>query len=49
MGDGAWLAGGVDEVMNPHILGRCLGHPIDMLRHAGRTVFIAGDSAATRE
>ncbi|HEY0491323.1 MAG TPA: ABC transporter ATP-binding protein [Telluria sp.] len=49
MGDGAWLAGGVDEVMNPHILGRCLGHPIDMLRHGGRTVFIAGGSKATRE
>lgn len=49
MGNGAWLAGRVDEVMDPHILGRCLGHPIEMLRHGGRTVFIAGDSAAPIE
>ena len=44
MGDGGWLAGSADEVMQPPTLGRCLGHPIDMLRHGGRTVFVAGDT-----
>ena len=47
MGDGSWLAGSVAEVMQPPILGRCLGHPIEMLRHGERTVFIAGDAATT--
>ena len=47
MGDGSWLAGSVDEVMQPPILGRCLGHPIEMLRHGERTVFIAGDAPTT--
>lgn len=47
MGDGSWLAGGVNEVMQPAILGRCLGHPIEMLRHGERTVFIAGDATTT--
>ena len=47
MGDGSWLAGSIGEVMQPPILGRCLGHPIDMLRHGERTVFIAGDATTT--
>ena len=47
MGDGSWLAGSVGEVMQPPILSRCLGHPIDMLRHGERTVFVAGDATTT--
>jgi iron complex transport system ATP-binding protein len=41
MGDGRWLAGSVDEVMRPEILSRCLGHPIETIRHGSRTIFIA--------
>ncbi|MCC6072600.1 ABC transporter ATP-binding protein [Massilia sp. GCM10020059] len=47
MGEGSWLAGSVGEVMLPPILSRCLGHPIDMLRHGERTVFVAGDVTTT--
>ncbi|RJG15108.1 ABC transporter ATP-binding protein [Massilia cavernae] len=45
MGDGRWLAGATAEVMQPHILSQCLGHPIETLRHGERTIFIAGESA----
>jgi iron complex transport system ATP-binding protein len=41
MGDGQWRAGPVDEVMRPAILGQCLGHPIDTVRHGARTIFVA--------
>ena len=44
MGEGAWQAGTVDEVMRPAILGRCLGHPIDTIAHGSRTIFIATES-----
>lgn len=41
MGDGAWRAGPVGEVMQPALLGACLGHPIETIVHAGRTIFMA--------
>jgi iron complex transport system ATP-binding protein len=44
MGDGQWQAGPVEEVMQPSILSRCLGHPIDTVAHRGRTIFIAADA-----
>ena len=43
MGDGHWQAGPVAEVMQPAILSRCLGHPIDTIAHGARTIFIAGE------
>ncbi|MBC7453225.1 MAG: ABC transporter ATP-binding protein [Massilia sp.] len=41
MGEGAWRAGTVGEVMQPALLGECLGHPIQTIVHAGRTIFMA--------
>ena len=41
MGEGAWRAGTVGEVMQPALLGQCLGHPIQTIEHAGRTIFMA--------
>ena len=43
MGDGAWRAGCVREAMQPDILSACLGHPIDTVVHAGRTIFLADE------
>lgn len=40
MGDGRWVAGTTDETMQPALLGDYLGHPIEMIEHAGRRVFI---------
>ena len=40
MGDGAWRAGPVGEVMRPDLLGACLGHPIVAVQHGGRTIFL---------
>jgi iron complex transport system ATP-binding protein len=39
-GDGGWLAGPVAEVMQPALLGDYLGHPIEMIEHGGRRIFI---------
>lgn len=41
MGDGRWHAGALDEAMQPGLLGEYLGHPIDMIEHGGRRIFIA--------
>ena len=41
MGDGGWRAGSVDEAMAPDILSECLGHPIQTIVHAERTIFMA--------
>jgi len=40
MGDGQWQAGPVEEVLEPAVLSRCLGHPIETIRHGARTVFM---------
>ncbi|HYD95196.1 MAG TPA: ABC transporter ATP-binding protein [Noviherbaspirillum sp.] len=40
MGDGQWLAGPVGEVMTAPLLSRCLGYPIETVRHGKRTIFI---------
>jgi iron complex transport system ATP-binding protein len=39
-GDGGWLAGPVAQVMQPALLGDYLGHPIEMIEHGGRSIFI---------
>ncbi|WP_317204218.1 ABC transporter ATP-binding protein [Janthinobacterium sp.] len=40
MGDGRWLAGAREEVMRADILGDCLGHPIEVIEHGARRIFI---------
>ena len=40
MGDGGWLAGSVAEVMQASILGDYLGHPIEIIAHGKRKIFI---------
>lgn len=40
MGDGAWQAGPVAEVMRAPILSRCLGHPIEIVQHGTRTIYL---------
>ena len=40
MGDGGWLAGSVAEVMQASILGDYLGHPIEIIEHGKRKIFI---------
>ncbi|MDN2705630.1 ABC transporter ATP-binding protein [Janthinobacterium sp. SUN100] len=40
MGDGGWLAGPVAEVMRASILGDYLGHPIEIIDHGKRKIFI---------
>jgi iron complex transport system ATP-binding protein len=46
MGDGRWLAGPVSEVMQAPILSQCLGHPIDVVRHGNRTIFVPAEAKA---
>ena len=40
MGDGEWLAGPVADVMQAPILSRYLGHPIEVIEHGARRLFI---------
>jgi iron complex transport system ATP-binding protein len=40
MGQGRWRAGPVAEVMQGPLLSECLGHPIAVVKHGGRTIFI---------
>jgi iron complex transport system ATP-binding protein len=40
MGDGRWHAGAVDDLVRPALLGDYLGHPIEMIEHGGRRIFI---------
>jgi iron complex transport system ATP-binding protein len=39
-GDGSWHAGPVAQSMQPALLGDYLGHPIEMIEHGGRRIFI---------
>ena len=43
MGDGQWQAGPVEETMNAPELSRCLGYPIETVRHGKRTIFIPAE------
>lgn len=40
MGDGEWMAGPVDDVMQAPTLSRYLGHPIEVITHGTRRLFI---------
>jgi iron complex transport system ATP-binding protein len=42
-GDGGWHAGPVSQVMQPALLGDYLGHPIEMIEHGGRRIFIPSE------
>ena len=46
MGDGQWQAGPVDEVMTAPILSRCLGHPIEIVRHGHRRIYIPAEQGS---
>ncbi|MCA1858413.1 ABC transporter ATP-binding protein [Massilia oculi] len=46
MGDGRWQAGPVDATMQPALLGDYLGHPIDMIDHGGRRIFLPYEATA---
>ncbi|MFC5462435.1 ABC transporter ATP-binding protein [Massilia niabensis] len=46
MGEGAWRAGPVAQVMRADLLGACLGHPIAAIEHDGRTIFLPGAPSA---
>jgi len=46
MGDGRWLAGTTAEVMQADILGDYLGHPIDIIQHGKRSIFIPTEDPA---
>ena len=39
-GDGQWRAGPVAETMRADLLSACLGHPIDIIQHGTRSIFI---------
>jgi iron complex transport system ATP-binding protein len=43
--DGGWHAGAVDEIMQPALLGATLGHPIDVIDHGARRIFIPREDA----
>ncbi|MBS1186139.1 MAG: ABC-type cobalamin/Fe3+-siderophores transport system, ATPase component [Burkholderiaceae bacterium] len=45
MGDGQWQAGPVAGVMTAELLGRCLGHPVELVPHHGRVVYVAAPCA----
>lgn len=38
--DGKWRAGKVSDVMQAESLSACLGYPVTLLSHAGRTVYV---------
>lgn len=43
MGDGQWQAGTVDDVMRAPVLSRYLGHPIEVVTHGARRLFIPAE------
>ncbi len=46
MNDGQWHAGPVAEVMQAPLLSRCLGHPIEIVRHGGRTIYLPAEQSS---
>jgi iron complex transport system ATP-binding protein len=48
-GDGGWHAGPVAQVMQPALLGDYLGHPIEMIEHGGRRIFIPFEAQEWKE
>jgi iron complex transport system ATP-binding protein len=43
MGDGSWRAGSAPEVLTAPLLSECLGHPIEIIRHGQRTIYLAAE------
>jgi iron complex transport system ATP-binding protein len=43
MGDGEWLAGTAEDVMTAPLLSRYLHHPIEVLTHGARRLFISSE------
>jgi len=40
MDDGSWQCGPVDDIMTPHNLSLCLGHPLELIVHGGQRLFL---------
>lgn len=45
MGDGRWLAGTAEETMQASLLSDYLGHPIEMIQHGARRIFIPQENS----
>lgn len=45
MGDGRWHAGPADQIMRVPLLSACLGHPIEIIKHGQRTIYLTGAGA----
>ena len=43
MGDGEWQAGPAEQVMSAPLLSRYLNHPIEVLQHGARRIFISSE------
>ena len=43
MGDGEWLGGAAEQVMTAPLLSRYLDHPIEVLQHGARRIFISSE------
>jgi iron complex transport system ATP-binding protein len=43
MDGGGWHAGMFEQVMQPSLLGACLGHPIEIVRHGKRTIYLTAE------
>lgn len=43
MGDGSWRAGPAAEVLTAPLLSACLGHPIEIVSHGSRTIYLAAE------
>jgi iron complex transport system ATP-binding protein len=44
---GRWRAGTVAEMMQPGLLEECLGHPIAVLQHEGRRIYLPREGLRT--
>jgi iron complex transport system ATP-binding protein len=45
-GDGRWLAGTAEETMRADALSDVLGHPVEVLSHGARKIFIPAEKTA---
>jgi iron complex transport system ATP-binding protein len=45
MGDGRWHAGTVDSMLQAPLLSACLGHPVEIIRHGERSIYLAAEEA----
>lgn len=43
LGNGQWQAGPISEVMQPSLLSRCLGYPIELVRHGNRIIYVPAE------